>query len=178
VTFKDLQKLVQSQANPEQQQSQLLQRLKNKPFWIWNQNQHKERDRTNKGDCCFNHIIGLPQKDGHDMPLLPYQRTQYEALQNHKHIWIKKSRGIGVTEFLLRYIAWCCYNRYPANSRVCVVTGPRIDLAEDLIARFKGLFREIFAQNDRTQSTVAIVNGVKVEAFHHIMLTQCEVLTM
>ena len=23
------------------------------------------------------------------MPLLPYQRTLFEALQNHKHIWIK-----------------------------------------------------------------------------------------
>jgi flagellar basal body rod protein FlgC len=42
-------------------------------------------------------------------------------------------------------------------------------LAEDLIARFKGLFKE--NQNDqRTQSTVAIVNKVKVEAFpsHHV----------
>jgi hypothetical protein len=105
------------------------------------------------------------------MPLLPYQRTLYEALQDHKHIWIKKSRGIGVTEFLLRYIAWCCYNRYPANSRVCVVTGPRIDLAEDLIARFKGLFRRLeLISTDRTASTVAELNGVKVEAFpsHHV----------
>jgi hypothetical protein len=139
VTFKDLQKLVrQSQSGLEQQQSQLLQRLKNKPFWIWNQNQHKERDITNKGDCCFNHIIGLPQKDGHTMPLLPYQRTIYEALQDHKHLWILKSRGIGCTEFLLRYIAWYCTSTIlPQNSRVCVVVGPRIDLTEDLIARFR-----------------------------------------
>jgi hypothetical protein len=35
VTFKDLQKLVQSQSEPEH-------RLRNKPFWIWNQNQHKQ----------------------------------------------------------------------------------------------------------------------------------------
>jgi hypothetical protein len=45
-------------------------------------------------------------KDGHDMPLLPYQRMLHKSLQNHKHIWIKKSRRTGVTEFLLRYIAW------------------------------------------------------------------------
>jgi len=123
-----------------------------------------------KGDCCFNHIIGLPQKDGHDMPLLPYQRTLYDSLQNHKHIWIKKSRGIGVTEFLLRYVAWSCYSKYTANSRVCIVTGPRLDLAEDLIARFKGLFTKQNVLEDRTASTVAIVNGVKVEAFpsHHV----------
>jgi hypothetical protein len=51
---------------------------------------------------------------------------------------------------------------------VCIITGPRIDLAEDLIAKFKALFGNL--QKDRTQSTVAILNGVKVEAFpsHHV----------
>ena len=87
MTFKDLQKLVQLQqqqsTNPEQ--SQLSQRLVDKPFWIWDQQQHRHEDIKAKGDCCFNHIIGLPQKDGYDMPLLPYQRTLYEVLQNHNH---------------------------------------------------------------------------------------------
>src|SRR5215216_650960 len=141
------------------------------PFWTWDRQQHKQEDIRTKGFCCFNHVIGLPQKDGHDMPLLPYQRTLYDSLQDYKHIWILKSRGIGVTEFLLRYIAWSCvFRQFPENSCVCIVTGPRIDLAEDLIARFKGLFATNFGANDRTQSTVAIVNGVKVEAFpsHHV----------
>jgi|SRR5215207_7448087 len=43
--------------------------------------QHR-KEGIRKGACCFNYIIGPPQKDGHDMPLLPYQRTLYEALQN------------------------------------------------------------------------------------------------
>jgi hypothetical protein len=173
VTFKDLQKLVESQSQPDQT-SPLFDRLRNKPFWIWDQQQHRQEDIRTKGDCCFNHIIGLPQKDGHDMPLLSYQKTLYDSLQRNKHIWIKKSRGIGVTEFLLRYIAWLCISRInPANDRVCIITGPRIDLAEDLIARFKGLFDPIFSRArtdkkisfDRTASTVAFLNGVKVEAF-------------
>src|SRR5215207_5750807 len=73
---------------------------------------------------------------------------------------------IGCTEFLLRYIAWSCLEFFAPNTRVCIVTGPRIDLAEDLIARFKGLFSQITENliSDRTASTVAIVNGVKVEA--------------
>jgi hypothetical protein len=49
VTFKDLQKLVQSQSGPEQ--SQLLQRLRDKPFWIWDQSRHKKEDIKTKGDC-------------------------------------------------------------------------------------------------------------------------------
>jgi hypothetical protein len=78
VTFKDLQKIVQSQSEPDQ--FQLLQRLQDKPFWIWDQQQHKQEDIATKGDCCFNHIIGLPTKEGHDMPLLPYQKTLYDSL--------------------------------------------------------------------------------------------------
>jgi flagellar basal body rod protein FlgC len=44
-------------------------------------------------------------------------------------------------------------------------------LAEGLFARFKGLFQALFFDAfDRTQSTAAIVNNVKVEAFpsHHV----------
>ncbi|HJR49165.1 MAG TPA: hypothetical protein VJ799_13485 [Nitrososphaeraceae archaeon] len=61
MTFKDLQKLVQAQSGPEQ--SQLSQRLRDKPFWIWDQQQHRQKDIKTKGDCCFNHIIGLPKKE-------------------------------------------------------------------------------------------------------------------
>jgi hypothetical protein len=59
VTFKDLQKLVQSQSGPGR--SLLSQR--NKPFWIWKRKQHRQEVIRTKGDCCFNHIIGLPKKD-------------------------------------------------------------------------------------------------------------------
>jgi len=175
-----LQKLVQSQSEANISLGRnVFQKLQGLPFWIFDRPQHRKEHIPPKGHCCFNHVISLPQKDGHDMPLLPYQRTLYEILQNHKHIWIKKSRGIGVTEFLLRYMARRCLTpaTRPANSRVCIITGPRLDLAEDLIARFKGLFVAKFGANDdRTSSTVAIVNNVK--PFPVIMLTQCEDLIM
>ena len=61
MTFKDLQKLVQSQSGPEQ--SQLLQRLRDKPFWIWDQKEHKAEDIRTKVNCYFWHITGLPQKE-------------------------------------------------------------------------------------------------------------------
>lgn len=143
-----------------------------KPFYIWNDSNHDLRYKNSNGNCCFHHLIGPPQKDNRDMPLLPYQQLLWNFLKEHKRIWIKKSRGIGVTEFLLRYIAYnCSTGGFPAGSRVCIVTGPRIDLAEDLISRFKGLFLKIAPKLfDRTQSTVAILNHVLVEAFpsHHV----------
>jgi hypothetical protein len=116
MTFKDLQKLVQS--NGQIDHSILQTKLQGKPFWMFDKEQHRLEDIRTKGQCCFNHIIGLPQKDGKDMPLLPYQRIIYDALQNHKHILIKKSRGLGVTEFLLRYVAWCCIAEKKQHNRI------------------------------------------------------------
>jgi hypothetical protein len=175
VTFKDLQKAVQSNGQGNNNSLDLIAKLQNKPFWIFDKEVHKQEHIRTNGLCCWWHGIGCTQKDGRDMPVLPYQKTLYEALQNHKHIWILKSRGIGCSEFLLRYIAWCCITRFSRNtSRVCFIVGPRIDLAEDLIARFKSLLLGKNPQksdfSDRTQSTVAYLNGVRVEAFpsHHV----------
>jgi hypothetical protein len=70
IAFKDLQKLVRDSQQQENIRSkELFQRLQNKPFWIWDKQQHKQEDIRTDGDCCFNHIIGLPQKDGIDKPL-------------------------------------------------------------------------------------------------------------
>jgi hypothetical protein len=110
VTFKDLQKLVQSQTSLEQ--NQLVITLKDKPFWIWNIEQHKQEDIKTKGDCCFNHIIGLPRKDGIEKSIFDYEKLLYGSLLTpefynpskhsfkHKHLWVKKATGLGVTEFM------------------------------------------------------------------------------
>jgi hypothetical protein len=66
VVFKDLQKLVQH-SQQENTRKELFQKLQNKPFWIWNIAEHKQEDIKTNGDCCFNHIIGLPQRNGIDV---------------------------------------------------------------------------------------------------------------
>ena len=76
--FKDLQKLVQSQSSVEQ--NQLLTKLKDKPFWIWGPKQHKQEDIRTKGDCCFNHIIGLPRKDRIEKSIFDYEKLLYDSL--------------------------------------------------------------------------------------------------
>lgn len=77
----------------------------------------------------FNHAIGLPQKNGQPFPLFDYEQPLYNELQQHKHIWIKKATGLGVTEFMLRYMAWLRFNggsnsgsRIAAGSQMCIVT--------------------------------------------------------
>src|SRR5438067_3319361 len=111
MTFKDLKKKVSLEII--QQQFKLLDVYKDKPFWIWNIEEHKQEDIKTDGDCCFNHIIGLPQKDSVDRPLYDYQGIIFESLvtengDTNKHLSIKKATGLGISEFMLRFMAWLC----------------------------------------------------------------------
>jgi len=78
LTFKELKKKVSLEV--KQQQSRLFQRLQRKPLWIWNIQEHKREDVRTDGDCCFNHIIGLPQRDGQDKPLYDYEKIIFDYL--------------------------------------------------------------------------------------------------
>jgi late competence protein required for DNA uptake (superfamily II DNA/RNA helicase) len=175
LTFKDLKKKVSLEVTT-QQQSTLTNKLHNKPFWIWNIEEHKQEDIRTDGDCCFNHIIGLPSKDSVDKPLYDYQQIIFDSLVTHdgnKHLWIKKATGLGISEFMLRFMAWLCLKDDKlSGSQMCIVTGPRIDLAIALIDRMKKLFASSkgIATAFDTKETVIELNNVKIEAFpsHHL----------
>jgi hypothetical protein len=174
IVFKDLQKLV-SHSPQENTRKELFQRLQGKPFWIWDKQQHKLEDIRTDGDCCFNHIIGLPQKNGVYKPLYDYEQIIFNSLvtqNSNKHLWIKKATGLGISEFMLRFMAWLCLkDNSLSDSQMCIVTGPRIDLAIALIDRMKKLSSSskgltVFD----TKETVIELNNVKIEAFpsHHL----------
>jgi hypothetical protein len=106
MTFRDLQKLME-QGQEEQRQIGLsveMTRLMNtypKSFYKWSDKNHWSQHnhkhiKQNTKQCCFWDWIGVPLKDNVGMPVLPYQRLLYRMLQDHKHIWIKKSRGLGI----------------------------------------------------------------------------------
>ena len=73
--------------------------LKGLAFYNW---QNLQDTRT------LNHTVGLPQKYGRSYPLFDYEQMIFDTLKTKKHIWIKKATGLGVTEFMLRYMAWLC----------------------------------------------------------------------
>ena len=122
MTFKDLQRVIES--HPASQQSQ-LQRLKGKPFWFWKDVEyHRQRYKINKGQDCFNHLIGLPKKNGKEYPLWDYEKELYKALMlpgylnsspalssadpnnimypfKEKHLLVLKATGLGITTFFL-----------------------------------------------------------------------------
>lgn len=128
--------LVSSVTNANTEQ---LEQLKGLPFYDW-------LPSKDGNPNTFNHAIGLPQKNGQAYPLFDYEQLLYSELQQHKHLWIKKATGLGVTEFMLRYMAWLCFSNYTsviAGSQMCIVTGPRIELAITLIDRMKRLFQNL-----------------------------------
>jgi hypothetical protein len=63
-------------------QHQPLENLWGKPFWIWDQKQHEEQIHATNGKCCFNHIVGLPQKDKKDYPIFDYEKLLYDSLMS------------------------------------------------------------------------------------------------
>ena len=120
--------------------------------------------------CCFNHAIGLPMKWDRLLPLFGWQKQIYDALEQYKHIWIKKSTGLGISEFMLRYLAYKISTlQMPVGSRICLVTGPRIDLAITLVSRFKNLFQRFRIFEDK-ETVATCENYTRIEAYpsHHL----------
>lgn len=138
LTFKDLKKRVSTETR---QRFQKVDVLSGKPFWIWDVDEHKSDDVSTFGNCCFNHIIGLPKKSGLEKPILDYEKAIIENLSSEKYLWIKKATGLGISEPMLKYMSWLCVKDDALKgSQMCIVTGSRIDLAVTLIGRMKGLF--------------------------------------
>jgi hypothetical protein len=83
MTIKDLQRIVltESQAEDSPAMKELLKRTRDKRFWwIGNATEHTRRFKQSNGNCCFNHIIGLPKKDGEEKGFFDYQYSIYKAL--------------------------------------------------------------------------------------------------
>lgn len=67
---------------------------------------------------------------------------------------------------MLRYIAWLCVrDNSLKGAQMCIVTGPRIELAVTLINRMKALFHEHLGLTFDTKETVIELNGVHIEAY-------------
>ena len=102
--------------------------FKDKPFWIWDQQEHNEqfiKGKTN-GQCCFNHIIGKPVKNDKEYDIFPFQKLIFDSIEHNQNIWILKSRGIGITTFMIRYLAWKILSSSELdNKSIFIISGTR-----------------------------------------------------
>jgi hypothetical protein len=90
-------------------------------------------------------------------------------------IRFSRSLGLGITEFVLRWISWMCVRNDDLKTQRCaIVTGPNVALAITLIRRL----RELFLQDDGAgyqllfegKETEIVINGVEIRAYpsHHL----------
>jgi hypothetical protein len=94
---------------------------------FWHREEHLRLATETNKQCCFNHVVGLPQKDQVHHPMYDYEKLLYDSLMSDdgsfkdKHLWVKKATGLGVTEFMLRMIAWLCTkDGHFANAQICI----------------------------------------------------------
>jgi hypothetical protein len=179
LTFRDLKRFISDNSNniashnENEEKIIKLQRerfviFRHKPFWISDVKEHKKADIANKGVCCFNHIIGLPTKDGIEKPIFDYEMQLVNALDNNKSVFVKKARGLGITEILLRYMAYLAVrNNDYFGCRFHIVTGPRIQLAEDLTDRIRLLFQNCVTGPIQLKQTGPIIylNNTTIQTF-------------
>jgi hypothetical protein len=160
------------QAQQIETSSSSLSSLKGKVFWHWDKEQHTQEYLKTNGQCCFNHIVGLPQKDKREYPLFDYEKILYDSLMSvdknfkDKHLRVKKATGLGVTEFMLRMMAWLCTkDKNCGDYQMCIVTGPNIDIATKLIRRLKNIFERRLGIYFDNKETVLELNGCSIEAY-------------
>lgn len=175
MTFKELAQLLSKQQGFTTTENQkLLSRLRGKPFWIWNEEQHAQLYNETKGQCCSNDIVGRPIKNKKAMSLFDYEKLLFDILFTskndadfkNKHLWILKATGLGISELMLRIIAWLCTRNNDYNdSQVVIVTGPNIDLAVGLIRRLKKIFFNRLGIIFEDKETVLNLNGCHIQTY-------------
>ena len=103
--------------------------------------------------CCFWHFIfhpfGGPERDGIYHPCYAYEQEILDAMQMEeldadrtnpcKWFAVYKATGLGLTEFVLLWIVWkSLVDPWFSGKEAMIITGPNVDLAQDLILRAKG----------------------------------------
>jgi Terminase large subunit, T4likevirus-type, N-terminal len=114
-----------------------------KPFWCGN---NIASDKDGYG-CCFNHLIGLPEKNNKTYPIFDYELEVVNAIEQNRNIWIKKASGIGATELLLRYLTWkILVNNNLEYKNIFIISGTYVHHANEVKLRMENLFRNKFPQ--------------------------------
>ncbi|HEX7178427.1 MAG TPA: hypothetical protein VF220_01795 [Nitrososphaeraceae archaeon] len=112
----------------------------NKPFWNWDKQKH-DLDFLVDKNCCFNHIIGLPVKNDKQYPLFDYEQLLFNTIEQNQNTWILKSRGIGVTTFMIRYFAWKILSSHELDHKsIFIVSGTREEHANYIKEKLQALF--------------------------------------
>lgn len=114
----------------------------------------------------FNKLIGLPKhpKTKKETALFQYELDIVDLVDKYGWLLINKARKIGISEIVLRIIAFKCFSDY-AGYQILLVAGNRVQHAQRLMRRFQKLFEKISQEvSDRTTDRLILKNGTEVMA--------------
>ena len=130
------------------------------------------QDNTEPLDIDFQQYVGLSFEDFWNLLPKKLEYTDYESelatiLETNKKLWVKKATGLGITEFMVRWLAWNCvkdniWKNGQVDVSVVIITGANQALTNKVIGRIKGLF---VGKEFKTKESLVILNGCKIEAF-------------
>ena len=117
----------------------------------------------------FNNLIGLPKHPAtfEPMELMNYQKNFFMTIDNtgSRKFHVNKARQIGLTELILRILAYRCFNKYKGGN-IIIIAGTREQTAKAIMQRFKNLFynisHEIVNQSD---ISLELKNGTVIRAY-------------
>jgi len=117
----------------------------------------------------FNNLIGLPKHPAtfEPMDLMNYQKNFFKTIENtgSRKFHVNKARQIGLTELILRILAYRCFNKYKGGN-IIIIAGTREQTAKTIMQRFKNLFynisHEIVNQSD---ISLELKNGTVIRAY-------------
>ena len=115
---------------------------------------------------------GLPIKNNKEFALFDYEKLLFDTLMvnqgtfKDKHLYCLKSTGLGISEFMLRLMAWLAVrNDDYKNSQMVIITGPNLDLSIKLMKRLKAIFEPKLGIIFQNKETVLELNGCTLESF-------------
>jgi len=105
----------------------------------------------------------LPKK----LTYTEYEKELHDILETNKKLWVKKATGLGITEFMTRWLTWKCikddtWKNSQVDVSAVIITGANQQLTNKVIGRIKGLFQ---GKEFKTKESLAVINGCKIEAF-------------
>lgn len=132
----------------------------------------KSASRTLEDDLAemsfhrWNEVVGLPL---HPKTLLPMALTQaqmrvFEAIPPREPVFLQivKSRQIGLSELMLRALAYYSFSKY-RGKKIAIVAGTRIDTSIQLFNRFCAFFKNINdVVKEVTSTELFLKNGTSV----------------
>lgn len=130
-----------------------------------------ERDAFGTSFLKFNDIIGLPKKDMDGKtkihPIYDYEIKLVDDIERFQHNWIKKARGLGITEIISRFLGWKCLATDDLQGKnIHIITGQTEKKAAALIKRIESILKKNYPDvKFESKHTILIINGCTIQAF-------------